>query len=134
MGKSLKCLVLTSRAGFACPKVKLFCHRNEFRLVVTGQRIQPGRVVLAGRVMEPDHWLRRCGCEVPLVTSEAVVQRLDHEPLGRRPTMLEVPRAPLPLQSLRARVNSVGPDPCHLSAAGNACRCLNRSGAHEGSL
>jgi len=56
--------------------------------VVTGQRLEPDRAVLACRVVEPDEWCRRCGCEG--APRDTVVRRLAHEPLGWRPTMLEV--------------------------------------------
>ena len=44
--------------------------------------------MLACRVVEPDQWCRRCGCEGP--PRDTVTRRLAHEPLGWRPTMLEV--------------------------------------------
>lgn len=44
--------------------------------------------MLACRVVEPDQWCRRCGCEgTPRGT---VVRRLAHEPFGWRPTVLLV--------------------------------------------
>jgi hypothetical protein len=44
--------------------------------------------VLACRVVEPDDWCRRCGCEgIPRGT---LVRRLAHEPFGWRPTVLAV--------------------------------------------
>ena len=55
---------------------------------VTGQRLEPGRAVLACRVVEPDDWCRRCGCQG--TARDTVVRRLAHEPLGWRPTSLEV--------------------------------------------
>ena len=66
----------------------MFCRLDELGLVVTGQRHEPDRVVLACRVVEPDDWCRRCGCRgVPRGT---VVRRLAHEPFGWRPTTLHV--------------------------------------------
>jgi transposase len=54
---------------------------------VTGQRLEPDRTVLACRVVEPDQWCPRCGCEgVPRDT----VRALAHEPCGWRPTTLLV--------------------------------------------
>jgi len=44
--------------------------------------------VLACRVVEPDDWCRRCGQRG--VLRDTVVRRLAHEPLGWRPTILEV--------------------------------------------
>ena len=78
----------TRSAGFACPDLTAFCRLDELGLVVTGQRIEPDRAVLACRVLEPDQWCRRCGCEG--TPRDTVVRRLAHEPLGWRPTMLEV--------------------------------------------
>jgi len=42
----------------------------------------------ACRVVEPDQWCRRCGCEG--TARDTVTRRLAHEPLGWRPTTLEV--------------------------------------------
>lgn len=44
--------------------------------------------MLACRVVEPDVWCRRCGCEGS--TCDTVTRRLAHEPLGWRPTTLLV--------------------------------------------
>ena len=65
-----------------------FCRVDELGLVVVGQRLEPQRAVLACRVVEQDQWCRRCGCEG--VVRDTVVRRLAHEPLGWRPTVLEV--------------------------------------------
>ena len=75
-------------ATFACPDVTTFCRVDELGLVVVGQRLEPQRAVLACRVVEQDQWCRRCGCEG--VVRDTVVRRLAHEPLGWRPTVLEV--------------------------------------------
>ena len=75
-------------AGFACPDLTTFCRLDELGLVVTGQRLEPDRAVLACRVVEPDQWCRRCGCEG--APRDTVIRRLAHEPLGWRPTTLEV--------------------------------------------
>ena len=75
-------------ATFACPDLTTFCGVDELGLEVTGQRLESGRAVLACRVTEPDRWCRRCGCEG--VFRDTVVRRLAHEPLGWRPTVLEV--------------------------------------------
>ena len=78
----------TPPAGFACADLTTFCRLDELGLEVTGQRLEPDRAVLACRVVEPDQWCRRCGCEG--VPRDTVVRRLAHEPLGWRPTTLEV--------------------------------------------
>jgi transposase len=75
-------------ATFACPDLTTFCRVDELGLVVTGQRLEPGRAVLACRIVEPDEWCRRCGCQGAV--RDTVVRRLAHEPLGWRPTVLEV--------------------------------------------
>ena len=51
-----------SDATFACPDLTTFCRLDELGLGVTGQRLEPGRAVLACRVTEPDEWCHRCGC------------------------------------------------------------------------
>ena len=75
-------------ATFACPDLTTFCRLDELGLEVTGQRLEAGRAVLACRVVEPDAWCRRCGCEGTV--RDTVVRRLAHEPLGWRPTVLDV--------------------------------------------
>ncbi|MEE8869125.1 MAG: ISL3 family transposase [Acidipropionibacterium acidipropionici] len=74
--------------AFASPDLTAFCRLDELGLVVTGQRLEPDRAVLACQVVEPDQWCRRCGCEGR--PRDTVVRRLAHEPLGWRPTTLEV--------------------------------------------
>jgi transposase len=74
--------------AFAHPDLSTFCHLDELGLVVTGQRLEPDRAVLACRVLEPDQWCRRCGCEG--TPRDTVTRRLAHEPLGWRPTVLLV--------------------------------------------
>jgi transposase len=78
----------TADAGFACPDLTTFCRLDELGLEVTGQRLDPHRAVLACRVVEPDSWCRRCGCEG--LARDTVVRRLAHEPFGWRPTTLVV--------------------------------------------
>jgi transposase len=73
---------------FSRPDLTTFCRLDDLGLEVTGQRLDPGRAVLACRVVEPDQWCRRCGCGG--VPRDSVVRRLAHEPLGWRPTMLLV--------------------------------------------
>jgi hypothetical protein len=55
-----------SHATFVRPDLGSFCRLDELGLQVGGQRIEPGRAVLACRVVETDEfarWCRRCGCE-----------------------------------------------------------------------
>ena len=78
----------TPVAGFACPDLTSFCRLDELGLEVTGQLLEPGRAVLACRVVEPDQWCRRCGCEG--LARDAVTRPLAHEPFGWRPTTLLV--------------------------------------------
>jgi transposase len=75
-------------ATFAGPDLTTFCRLDELGLQVTGQRLEPARAVLACRVVEPDQWCRRCGCQG--APRDSVVRRLAHEPLGWRPTTLLV--------------------------------------------
>jgi transposase len=75
-------------ATFACPDLTTFCRLDELGLDVVGQRLEPDRAVLACRVVEPDSWCRRCGCEG--TPRDSVLRRLAHEPLGWRPTTLLV--------------------------------------------
>ena len=77
-----------SDATFACPDLTRFCRLDELGLEVVGQRVEPKRAVLACRVVEPDRWCRRCGCQG--LSRGTVVRRLAHEPLGWRPTTLLV--------------------------------------------
>src|SRR3954466_7992175 len=78
----------TAVAEFACPDLTTFCRLDELGLVVTGQRLEPDRALLACRVLEPDQWCRRCGCQG--VPRDSVVRELAHEPFGWRPTTLVV--------------------------------------------
>jgi transposase len=75
-------------ATFACLDLTTFCRLDELGLEAVGQRLEPDRAVLACRVVEPDQWCRRCGCEG--TPRDTVVRHLAHEPLGWRPTTLEV--------------------------------------------
>ena len=77
-----------SDATFACPDLTTFARLDELGLVVVGQRLEPDRAVLACRVAAPDEWCRRCGCAG--APRDSVVRRLAHEPMGWRPTSLEV--------------------------------------------
>lgn len=63
-------------ATFTRPNLTTFTRLDELGLEVVGQQIEPKRAVLACRVVEPDQWCRRCGCEgTPRGT---VVRRLAH--------------------------------------------------------
>jgi len=75
-------------ATFCVPDLTTFARLDELGLVVLGQRLGPGRAVLACRVSDPDEWCRRCGCEG--MPRDSLVRRLAHEPFGWRPTTLEV--------------------------------------------
>jgi hypothetical protein len=75
-------------ATFTCPDLTTFCRLDELGLLVTGQRLEPDRAVLACRVIDDDQWCRRCGCEG--FARDTVTRRLAHEPLGWRPTVLVV--------------------------------------------
>ena len=77
-----------SDATFVHPDLTTFCRLEELGLVVTGQRLERHRAVLACRVVDPDEWCRRCGCEG--VPRDTVTRRLAHEPWGWRPTTLVV--------------------------------------------
>jgi len=82
----------TPGAGFGRADLTTFARLDQLGLEVTGQRLEPDRVVLACRVVEPsgsdERWCRRCGCEG--VPRDTVARRLAHEPLGWRPTTLLV--------------------------------------------
>lgn len=75
-------------ATFAAPDLTTFCRLDELGLVAVGQRVEPERAVIACRVVEPDDWCHRCGQHGLL--RDTVVRRLAHEPLGWRPTVLEM--------------------------------------------
>ena len=70
-------------AGFARADLTTFCRLDELGLEVTGQRLEPGRAVLACRVLEPGQWRRRCGCEG--LARDTVIRQLAREPPGWRP-------------------------------------------------
>ena len=78
----------TPVAGFGCADLTTFCRLDELGLEVTGQRVEPDRAVLACRLVEPDQWCRRCGCEGR--SRDTTIRRLAHEPFGWRPTTLLV--------------------------------------------
>nr|WP_218064091.1 ISL3 family transposase [Arthrobacter wenxiniae] len=65
-----------------------FCRLDGLGLEVTGQYVRPDRAVLACRVVDPDDWCRKCGCQG--VPRDTVTRQLGHEPFGWRPTTLLV--------------------------------------------
>ena len=75
-------------ATFVRPDLTTFAGLDGLGLEVVGQRVEPQRAVLACRIVEPDQWCHRCGCEG--APRDTVTRRLAHEPLGWRPTTLEV--------------------------------------------
>ena len=75
-------------ATFAAPDLTTFCRLDELGLVAVGQRLEPKRAVIACRVVAPDDWCHRCGQQG--VLRDTVMRRLAHEPLGWRPTVVEV--------------------------------------------
>ncbi len=77
-----------SDATFTTPDLTTFARLDELGLEVIGQHLEPDRAMLACRVVEPDQWCRRCGCEG--TPRDTVVRQLAHEPLGWRPTTLMV--------------------------------------------
>jgi len=76
------------QATFAAPCLTTFCRLDELGLEAVGQRLGPDRAVLECRVVEPDDWCRRCGCQG--LARDTVTRRLAHEPFGHRPTVLLV--------------------------------------------
>lgn len=77
-------------ATFSNPDLTTFCRLDELGLVAVGQRLDPDRAVLLCKVVEhPSH--RRCHhCGDDGVARDTVIRRLAHEPLGWRPTTLQV--------------------------------------------
>ena len=75
-------------ATFTRPDLTTFTRLDGLGLEVTGQHLEPGRAVLACRVVEPDDWCRRCGCQG--VPRDTVTRELAHEPFGWRPTTLRL--------------------------------------------
>ncbi|MDJ0383756.1 transposase [Streptomyces sp. G-G2] len=75
-------------APYDRPDLTTFARLDTLGLEVTGQWLDLDRAVLACRVVEPDQWCRRCGCEGS--PRDTVTRRLAHEPLGWRPITLVV--------------------------------------------
>jgi len=73
---------------FTAPDLASFAGVDTLGLIVTGQHVTSRRAVLACRVAALDGWCHRCGCQG--IPRGSVIRRLAHEPLGWRPTILEV--------------------------------------------
>lgn len=67
-------------ATFTRPDLTTFTRLDDLGLEVTGQLLKPDRAVLACRVVEPDDWCRRCGCQG--VVRDTVTRDLAHGPFG----------------------------------------------------
>jgi hypothetical protein len=68
------------------PAQTTFTRPGELGLGVVGQRLEPGRAILACRVVHPDQWCGPFGCEG--TARDTVIRQLAHEPLRWRPTSL----------------------------------------------
>ena len=75
-------------ATFTRPDLTTFTGLADLGLEVTGQLLEADRAVLACRVVEPDDWCKRCGCQG--VPRDTVTRELAHEPFGWRPTTLRI--------------------------------------------
>lgn len=71
---------------FLAPDLTTFCRLDELGLEAIGQHLTADGAVLECRVVEPDRWCRKCGCEG--TPRDTVPRRLAHEPFGHRPTTL----------------------------------------------
>ncbi|GAA3826410.1 hypothetical protein GCM10022403_069670 [Streptomyces coacervatus] len=69
-----------SDPAFACPDLTTFARLDELGLQIAGQRLEPDRAVPACRVVEPDDWCHRCGCQGS--PRDTVTRPLAHEPAG----------------------------------------------------
>src|SRR4051794_35499559 len=96
--------------------------------MVTGQRLDPDRAVLACRVLEPDQWCRRCGCEGS--PRDTVFRRLAHEPpwAGGRPRWGSRSAA----TDAPAAATSGVKTPARLPNRGRSCRAAGWPGPLEG--
>ena len=67
---------------FDAPDLTAFCRVDDLGLVVTGQRVDAERAVLACRAVgaASDRWCRECGGEG--TPRDSVVRRLAHAPFG----------------------------------------------------
>ena len=75
-------------ATFVRRDLTTFTRLDELGLEAVGQHVKRERAMLACRVVEPDQWWRRCGCEG--TARDTVTGQLAHEPFGWRPTVLVV--------------------------------------------
>ncbi len=75
-------------ATFTAPDLTTFCRLDELGLVATDQHVTSRRAVIGCRVVEPDDWCHECGCHG--LVRDTVVRELSHEPLGWRPTILQI--------------------------------------------
>lgn len=90
-----------NHATFHAPDLTTFCCLDELGLQAVGQHITAERAVLTCRVVEPDPWCRRCGCQGR--PRDTVIRRLAHIPLGHRPTIGGA-GPPLQVHRLRPRM------------------------------
>ena len=93
----------TVSVGFACADLTTFCRLDELGLVATGQRLEPDRAVLVCRVVEPDQWCRRCGCEG--TARDTVTRRPAHEPFAAAYRFTSA----LPVQLLKSLLPAILP-------------------------
>ncbi|MET3808766.1 transposase [Nakamurella sp. UYEF19] len=73
---------------FSTPDLTTFVRLDPLGLQVTGQFLEPGRAVLACRVVDRDDQCGRCGGQGR--PRDSATRRLAHEPFGWRPTILLV--------------------------------------------
>ena len=73
---------------FTSPDLTAFARLDELGLTATGQRLEPGRAVIACKVVDEDRWCRQCGGLGHAY--DPVVRPLAHEPFGSRPTELRI--------------------------------------------
>ena len=79
----------TCLATFLPPDLCSFCRLDELGLQVVGQRLEPGRAVLACRVVDTDkfaRWCCSCGCEA--APRDSVTRGWRISRWGWRPTTL----------------------------------------------
>lgn len=77
-----------SDATYRRPGLTTCTRLGDLGLEATGQCLEPDCGSLVCRVLEPDDWCRRCGCQG--VPRDTVTLGLAHEPSGWRPTALLV--------------------------------------------
>ena len=89
-------------ATFTRPDLTTFAGVDGLGLEVTGQHLEPDRAVLACRVVEPDDWCHRCGCQG--VPRDSVTKGVGARAVRVATHHTAAERAPLPLHRVRARV------------------------------